>query len=762
VSSISTYAGSAGSNFVSVSGTATWSSTGNYTGAPDAVYSASGSLGSGTVTQTLDGYNFAPSVPGGSTINGFQYVVTAHRNGTRVMTIRSRVSWSGSTSTLGAWTGSNADASGLTGSDATYTWGGSTDLVGLTAPSVSDTNSAVEGTGPTISTYLTGTSGASAGTAQMDAVQQTVWYTASSAPTVSVSESVTTSDSLTVNLVDCPHASDSVTTSDSVSVQWYQPAGVVPSSDVTTTFWSCSSGSSFYTILDAANFSGSYVWNSGGISSEILWLGSTFNASVMSSILSVNYTVLWNNTDATHSGDFFLALYDSTQTTQLANTSVQVGPSSGNVTSTGTLGPTGAFGTVSNWNNFTFSLRSGTLGGDQQSNSHFYGLAVTINFIPSLLPSVSDSVTTSDSIGVNLLDLPSVSDSAMTSDAITISVDLDPTVSDSVATSDSVAVVVSGLFVSASDSCTTSDSVSIRDPEGLSVHDTVSTSDSVHVEVDCLISLADSISTSDSVGNSEGDLPPVQIEDDVTASDAVVIELDCFISVGETTITSDSVGGQVPDIFLSVSDNVTTNDSTLQVSGLPPFVAVGETTVCGETIAVTVSDLRISVSDSTATSDAASTLAVFLIKVKDTCATADSLMAVESVPDVEVFAAVDCVPSFKATVSNNPTYTATLMANPLYVDNANDVTVTSFQSSTGTTFNNAVLWVSLFDPSGTVVPGANTVQITYQSGTNGNYTVTLPASLGLSIGITYKRLVWSTNYNYSRFDFLQAVERTGI
>lgn len=182
MSSITTTAGSAGSNFVNVSGTATWSSTGNYTGAANATYAASGAMGSGTVTQTIDGYNFAPGVPGGNTIQGFQYVVTCHRAGTRVMTIRSRVSWSGSTSTLGAWTGSNADGSGLLGTDSTFTWGGSTDLAGLTAPSVSDTNSAVEGTGPTISTYLTGTTGSSSGTAQMDSVSQTVFYTVAASP----------------------------------------------------------------------------------------------------------------------------------------------------------------------------------------------------------------------------------------------------------------------------------------------------------------------------------------------------------------------------------------------------------------------------------------------------------------------------------------------------------------------------------------------------------------------------------------------------
>jgi hypothetical protein len=180
MSSISTYAGSAGSDFVNVSGTVAWTSTGNFTGSPDATYAQGGSanIGSGTVTKTIDAYNFNPSVPGGSTINGFQYVATLKKNSTRGAQPRARVTWNSNTSTLGAWTGSNADGTALTNSDATYTWGGATDLVGLAAPSVANVNSAVEGTGPTISFYITGITGSSSTTIFADAVQQTVWYSA--------------------------------------------------------------------------------------------------------------------------------------------------------------------------------------------------------------------------------------------------------------------------------------------------------------------------------------------------------------------------------------------------------------------------------------------------------------------------------------------------------------------------------------------------------------------------------------------------------
>ena len=79
MSSQSGYAGSAGSNFVTA-GTVTWSNTGNATGSPNGSNANTpSSLGSGTVTQSLDAYNFGLTIPGGATITGIEVVITALR-----------------------------------------------------------------------------------------------------------------------------------------------------------------------------------------------------------------------------------------------------------------------------------------------------------------------------------------------------------------------------------------------------------------------------------------------------------------------------------------------------------------------------------------------------------------------------------------------------------------------------------------------------------------------------------------------------------
>jgi hypothetical protein len=702
VPSVSAYAGSAGSNNFTA-GTVTWSNTGNATGAPDGTSSQCGGLSSGSETQSLDTYNFNPGLPAGATVTGLQIVVTASKqNSNRTITFTGGKLEIGSTT--GTPTTTSANGTALTTSLTTYTYGSSTDLWGFSGGtlSVSNINSAVENTGPTFGVWFTAGAGASADEVNVDAVQLTVTYTPASSPNVSVTDSTTTANTPALMVDEDPNVSDSTTTADSVSVQLVTPTVVYPASDITTTGWSVSGASNFYTALDQTSFGSAYVYNSSAVSTDPLWLGTTFNSGLMGSIVSASYTVLWDNTNGSQGADFALSIYNSAQSTELASELVQIAAGAGDTTSSGTLTPQGGnFSTVSNWNNFTIQLKTGTVGGDTISGALFFGIAITIDYIPSLLSTVSDSTTTADSVFVVIADGPYVQDST-----------------------------------------TTSDSVSLYIYFPLSVQDSTTTADAV-------------------VGN-EGDLPPLNIEDGTTTADAVNVEIDYTISIGDATLTADFLGMQIPDTYVSVSDCTVTSDLAIQVSGIPPFVAVGDFTVTSDSIVATVSDLQISLSDSTATSDSVGSSLACLVAVSERTTTADVITATESVPNVEVFGVVDCVPSFKATVTTNPTYTATLMTNPLYVDNANDVTVTSFQQSNGTIINNAVLWVSLFDPSGTVVPGANTVQVVYQSGTLGNYLVTLPSSLGLTNNATYTRVVWSSNYQYYRQDSLPAIVRTGI
>src|SRR5258707_1369931 len=79
--SVSGNAGSAGSNFFTA-GSVTWSNTGNATGAPDGTSAVSGAMGSGSVSQSLDLFNWGLALPSGQVVTGIQIDVTARRPST--------------------------------------------------------------------------------------------------------------------------------------------------------------------------------------------------------------------------------------------------------------------------------------------------------------------------------------------------------------------------------------------------------------------------------------------------------------------------------------------------------------------------------------------------------------------------------------------------------------------------------------------------------------------------------------------------------
>jgi hypothetical protein len=181
-SPFSGYAGSAGSNLAGV-GTVAWTNTANAVGAPNgSVATTPETIGSATVTQSLDCYNFAPAIPAGNQITGIQIVMTALKAGLRLLDIDS------CQLTLGGVTGTptttNASGTGVTTTSATYQFGSQTDTWGFTQTqraNLSNVNSAVESTGLTFSVWFIGSGGSSAAEAEVDAVQITLWYAPSSA-----------------------------------------------------------------------------------------------------------------------------------------------------------------------------------------------------------------------------------------------------------------------------------------------------------------------------------------------------------------------------------------------------------------------------------------------------------------------------------------------------------------------------------------------------------------------------------------------------
>ena len=240
MSSQSEYAGTAGTkNFHT--GNTSWTSASNSTGAADSSY-ATNAVGHNQTTDSLDSYNFGFSIPGGATINGVSATWTALKTNSNQCSFYNPGTYIEAGSTSGAFTANSLNLTALTTSSATYTTGSSSDLAGLTSQlTVSNINSNVENTGITIGAVFESTAVAGA-TAEVDSLQCTIYYTASSPP---------------------PTPTGLAVTNDSTN-----PTTVLDIS------WNASAGATSYNLLQASTLGGSFSVVQTGISGTSTTVGS--------------------------------------------------------------------------------------------------------------------------------------------------------------------------------------------------------------------------------------------------------------------------------------------------------------------------------------------------------------------------------------------------------------------------------------------------------------------------------------------------------
>ena len=95
----------------------------------------------------------------------------------------------------------------------------------------------------------------------------------------------------------------------------------------------------------------------------------------------------------------------------------------------------------------------------------------------------------------------------------------------------------------------------------------------------------------------------------------------------------------------------------------------------------------------------------------------------------------------------------------LLVDNANNITVLSLRvKSTAAYISDATISAALYDPNGTVVPGASAVTLSYTSGSNGEYRGIISRSVQITAGLRYKVVARATNYDWTRHAFWMGKE----
>ena len=154
-------------------GTGTWTNPSDITGT--SAY-ATLSVSSTNTTPSLDGYNFDPGVPGGATIDGFAISIEAYY-ATNPTKIAGCAGYIGGVS--GTPTTTNSTGSDLTSTAASYAFGGSSDLWGVSSAdwTVAACNGSTEGTDLTFSAWFENVIHTSAGTTHANAWQATVYYT---------------------------------------------------------------------------------------------------------------------------------------------------------------------------------------------------------------------------------------------------------------------------------------------------------------------------------------------------------------------------------------------------------------------------------------------------------------------------------------------------------------------------------------------------------------------------------------------------------
>jgi hypothetical protein len=177
MSSVTNYVGSATTGTFSAGGSANaWGNISNIES--NSAFATQAPGGNNTTTPSLDGYNCGFSIPGGSTINGYQWSFTAKKSSAgaaKIGTVWSYIDGAPGTP------GSSPAGTALTTTATVFNIGsGSTDTQGFTSGQLSATNcnNNTTGTGPISGVQYQQTTTGTSTVVSEQARQCTIWYTA--------------------------------------------------------------------------------------------------------------------------------------------------------------------------------------------------------------------------------------------------------------------------------------------------------------------------------------------------------------------------------------------------------------------------------------------------------------------------------------------------------------------------------------------------------------------------------------------------------
>lgn len=249
---------------------------------------------------------------------------------------------------------------------------------------------------------------------------------------------------------------------------------------------------------------------------------------------------------------------------------------------------------------------------NDSSPSTFYTIG-----LENLVPTVSDSVTTSESVTVSIAGGVSTL-SVNVSDTVTVTEStnqlitrLYETVSDSVTVTESTTVAIQAtqtLSVNVSDSVTVTESVVTNVNTSVNVSDSTTISEAVNLLISTLfigVSDTTTLTESTNVTISSSGSTLISVSDTVTTSENTLLSFLAALAVSDSTTVTEAVQDSVTS-YVNVSDSVTVTESasTSIVASGTPSITVSDTVTVTESTNVLIPTLGVNVSDSTTVSEA--------------------------------------------------------------------------------------------------------------------------------------------------------------
>lgn len=243
----------------------------------------------------------------------------------------------------------------------------------------------------------------------------------------------------------------------------------------------------------------------------------------------------------------------------------------------------------------------------------------SINIAEADQITVSDSIATSENIQLFETVSTNVSDSTATSENANVAIADQIAVSDSTVTSESITLSIANA-VTISDSITTSESTQLLETSFIGVSDSVTASENVQLQIVSFVTVSDSTATSESIKLASID--NIGVSDSITTSESIIVRSDENIGVLDSTATSENVVVLIPTLLISVSDSATTSESILLLD--TDRVGVLDSVITSESVQVSIVT-AINVSDSMTTAEVVTATFIGTIVVSDSITTAENV-----------------------------------------------------------------------------------------------------------------------------------------